>query len=250
MLKLRLLFFTFLLVSTTAWAQQQDEDAYRREFNYGINFNSNGGLIGGGMIKASQYLKPNWSKFWSLEIVEVKHPKEKGNREFSQETGNSFILGKSNYLYALRPSYGREYVFFRKAPESGVQVNGIFAGGPSIGLMVPYLIIYDYSAGGGRPGGQADYRTEQYDPNKHSSYERIRGNSGFLSGFGQTNFNLGVHAKAGLSFEYGRYREDVTGVEVGFLLEAYPKKMILVPQASNRALFSSVYLILYYGRRK
>lgn len=250
MLKRRLLFIYFLLLGTTAWAQQQDEDAYRREFNYGINFNSNGGLIGGGMIKASQYLRPNWSKFWALEIVEVKHPKEKGNRVFSQETGNSFIYGKSNYLYAIRPEYGREYVFFRKAPESGVQVNGIFAGGPTIGLMVPYLIIYDYSTGGGRPGGQSDYRTQQYDPDRHSSNERIRGNAGFLSGFGQTNFNLGLHAKGGLSFEYGRYREDVTGVEVGFLLEAYPKKMILVPRATNTALFSSVYLVLYYGRRK
>ena len=251
MLRISLLFCAILVSVSTAWAQQQDEEAYRREFNYGINFNSNGGLIGGGMIKASQYLKPNWSKFWGLEIVEVKHPKEKGNRVFSQDTGNSFIFGKSNYLYALRPHYGREYVFFRKAPESGVQVNGIFAGGPTIGLLVPYYIVYDYSANTGpRPGGQTDYRTEQYDPIKHDSNERIRGNAGFLSGFGQTNFNVGLHAKGGLSFEYGRYREDVTGVEVGFLLEAYPKEIVLVPKANNSSLFTSVYLILYYGRRK
>lgn len=251
MLKFKVLFFALLATVSTAWAQQQqqDEESYRREFNYGINFNSNGGLIGGGMIKASQYLRPNWYKFWALEIVEVKHPKEKGNRYFS-ETGNSFILGKSNYLYALRPHYGREYIFFRKAPESGVQVNGIFAGGPTIGLLVPYLIIYDYSPSIGRPSNQTDYRTEQYDPVKHDSNERIRGNANFLSGLGQTNVNVGLHAKAGLSFEYGRYREDVTGVEVGFLVEAYPKKMILVPRATNASLFSSVYLVLYYGRRK
>jgi hypothetical protein len=141
-------------------------------------------------------------------------------------------------------------VFFRKAPESGVQVNGIFAGGPSIGLQVPYYIVYDYTNYSGGPTKQTDYRTEQYDPRKHDSNERIRGNAGFLTGLAGTNVNIGAHVKSGLSFEYGRYREDVTGVEVGFLLEAYPKKIILIPRSNNASFFTSVYLILYYGRRK
>ncbi|WP_245590616.1 hypothetical protein [Adhaeribacter aquaticus] len=229
-------------------AQRQEEEPYKREFNYGINFNTNAGLIGGGMVKSSRYLGGNWSKFWALEIVEVKSPKE--NRVFSIQTGNSFILGKSNYLYVLRPQYGREFIFFRKAPESGVQVNGILAGGPSIGLLVPYYVSYDYAGpAGGRPG-QSRVRTEQYDPGKHTSPEYIRGSSGFLTGMQEANPNIGAHIKSGISFEYGRYREDVTGVEVGFLLEAYPNKMVLVPQAKNASFFTSAYLTLYYGRRK
>jgi hypothetical protein len=62
--------------------------------------------------------------------------------------------------------------------------------------------------------------------------------------------NLGAHLKTGLSFEYGRYREDVTGVEVGFLMEAYPKELLIISGAKNTAFFTSAYLILYYGRRK
>lgn len=247
MLKFKLLFFLFL-IGSSAWAQQQDEEAYNREISYGINFNTNAGLIGGGMIKSSRYLNGNWSQFYALEIVEVKHPKE--NRLFSNATGNSFIAGKSNYLYVLRPEYGREYVFFRKAPESGVQVNGILAGGPSLGLLVPYYIVYDYSSNVSGPASDRDLRTEKYDPAKHKSYELIRGNAGFLTGVGETNINIGAHLKTGLSFEYGRYREDVTGVEVGFLLEAYPKKVVLIPGANSSSLFTSAYLTLYYGRRK
>jgi hypothetical protein len=245
-IRYRLILF-LLLISTSAWAQQpQDEEAYKREFNYGINFNTNAGLIGGGMLKSSRYLNQNWSKFLALEVVEVKHPKE--NRLFSV-TGSSFIAGKSNYLYVMRPQYGREYIFFRKAPESGVQVNGVFAVGPSFGLLVPYYIVYDYSVSGG-PTSDRDLRTEPYDPVKHKSFEKIHGNAGFFTGFGSMKVNPGAHVKAGLSFEYGRYREDVTGVEVGFLLEAYPKELLIISGAKNSSTFTSAYLTLYYGRRK
>jgi hypothetical protein len=246
-IRYRLIFF-LLLITSPAWAQQQqqEEDAYKREFNYGINFNTNAGLIGGGVLKSSRYLSENWSKFLALEVVEVKHPKE--NRLFSV-TGSSFIAGKSNYLYVMRPQYGREYIFFRKAPESGVQVNGIFAVGPSFGLLVPYYIVYDYAVSGG-PNNDRDLRTEPYDPDKHKSFEKIHGNAGFFTGFGHMDVNLGAHLKTGLSFEYGRYREDVTGVEVGFLMEAYPKELLIISGARNTGFFTSAYLTLYYGRRK
>ena len=245
MTRYRLIFF-LLLLSTGAWAQQQEEEAYKREFNYGINFNTNAGLIGVGMLKSSRYINENWSKFLAVEVVEVKHPKE--NRLFSV-TGSSFIAGKSNYLYVVRPQYGREYVFFRKAPESGVQVNGIIAVGPSLGLLVPYYVVYDYSVSGG-PNTDRVLRTEPYDPEKHKSFEKIQGNPGFYTGFAHMKINPGAHLKTGLSFEYGRYREDVTGVEVGFLAEAYPKELLIISGAKNTGFFTSAYLTLYYGRRK
>ena len=249
-MKIKLLLFYFFFTITSAYSQQGEEEAYNREFNYGVNFNTRGHLIGGIMVKSSRYMKGNWSQFYALEVVDIKHPKEK--REFSEVTGNSYIYGKSNYLFVIRPQYGRDYVFFRKAPESGVQVNGILAAGPSIGLLVPYFIVYDYTQPGGGQNTPTDYRSEQFDPDKHEQYgkERIRGSAGVLSGFPSTNFNIGAHFKSGLSFEYGRYREDVTGVEVGFLLEAYPKKLVMIPRATNVNFFSSVYLTLYYGRRK
>src|SRR5688500_15281384 len=97
-LKYILVFFTLSLVTLPTYAQQDDQ-LPQKEFTYGINFNTNGGLIGGGVIKSSRYLQNNWFKFWALEVVEVKHPKE--NRSYSASTGNSFIYGKANYLFVL-----------------------------------------------------------------------------------------------------------------------------------------------------
>ncbi|MFD2513160.1 hypothetical protein ACFSRY_04735 [Pontibacter locisalis] len=231
-------------VSLPALAQYDEDESFQNELSYGVNFNSNGGLIGGVFIRSSYFLNNRMYQFGALEMVEVKHPKE--NRIYSGETGDFFVAGKQNYLFVLRPQYGREIVLFRKAAESGVQVNAIGAAGPSLGLLVPYYIRYNY---GGGLGGQ-DVRTEQYDPQKHRTIENIQGNASVLQGLGEADVNVGLHLKAGLSFEYGRYRESIAGIEVGFMVEAFTKKMVIIPQAENEQLFTSVYLNLYYGRRK
>lgn len=233
-----------------AWAQEvEEEEDYTHEFTYGINFNTNGGLLGGASIKSTHHLTGNWYQFWALEGVEVKHPKEV--RYQNPYTGGSFILGKSNSLFVLRPQYGREYTFFRKAAESGVQVNGIVSAGPSLAILAPYYIQYDYSRynGQGQIVGPTDVREEQYDPAVHNP-NFIVGSAGFYKGFSDPNFNIGANLRAGLSFEYGRYLESVAGIEVGAVYEVFPSELVLIPEAKNRSQFFSLYLTLFYGRRR
>ena len=224
-------------------AAAQSDDDFRNELSYGINFNSNAGLIGGAFFRSSHLVRSGLYQFGGLEIVEVKHPKE--SRWYNTSSGDFFILGKQNYLFVVRPHYGAEYVLFRKAAESGVQVNAVGAAGPSLGLLVPYYIRYNYGGAGG-----SDIRTEQYDPQIHLISDNIQGNANVFTGFGETKLRPGLHAKAGLSFEYGRYQESITGIEVGFLVEKYFSKLIIIPEAENYSTFASVYLNIYYGRRK
>jgi hypothetical protein len=244
-----LLVLLLLFGFTGAFAQGAES---RKELTYGVNWNTNGGIVGGISLRSSHTIKERWQQFWGVDIVEVKHPKE--NRYLGQD-GDVFVIGKTNYLFVIRPEFGREYLLFKKAPESGVEVNGVVGIGPSLGLLVPYYINYDYTDYRQAPPGQPiiqDIRTERYDPIvKHIDWEtRILGSSGFLTGLNETNVNIGAHLKTAISFEYGRYRENITGVETGFLFEAFPKKLIMLPQAQNYNLFSSVYLTIYYGRRK
>ncbi|MDX5437917.1 MAG: hypothetical protein LPK03_12020, partial [Pontibacter sp.] len=110
-----------LLGTSTAIAQSQEDESFQNETSYGINFNSNGGLIGGAFLRSVYYMNEGMYQFWGVEAVEVKHPKE--NRYYSLVSGDSFIYGKKNYFFVVRPHYGRELVLFRKAAESGVQVN-------------------------------------------------------------------------------------------------------------------------------
>ncbi|GGF00460.1 hypothetical protein [Hymenobacter cavernae] len=253
-----------MAVAPSAWAQSEsgsvsatDEPSYRKEVTYGINFNTRGGLIGGATVRSSKTLSQNWSRFWSIEGVEVKHPKEQ--RRTNLNTGGTYVYGKSNYLFALRPSFGVQRVIFRKAPESGVQVNGSLGVGPSIGLLMPYYIAYDETDrnanGQVPPNKQVKIVNEQYDPNRHSD-GRIYDRAPLFSGIGETKPNFGAHLRGALSFEYGRYRDAVAGVEAGFLLEAYTKKLTIlqVQQAGetkslNEQFYPSVYLTIYLGHR-
>jgi hypothetical protein len=238
-----------LVLSSEAFAQKE---APRKEFTYGINFNTNGGIIGGLSARSSRTIEDKWQQFWGLEIVEVKHPKES---RYLGQAGDVFVLGKTNYLFAVRPEYGREYVVFKKAQESGVEVNGVIGIGPSLGLLIPYYIDYDVNqSGNGGTGGTnlpPNVQRVRYDPivdHKNANY--IFGSAGVLTGLNETNVNVGAHLRTAISFEYGRFQENITGIETGFMFEAYPKTLVMLPEAENYRVFSSVYLTLYYGRRK
>lgn len=227
---------------------QQGEPPYRREFTYGVSSNSNSGLIAGGMIRSTRYWKPDWYWFWMLEINEVKNRKEV--RVLSAVTGDQYIYGKANYLYALRPSVGLERIIFHKAAEQGVQVSALLSGGPSIGFEVPYYIYYDYDQGTNLPLVPVDVRREPYDPTgRHINPNRVVGGASFTTGLSEAKVIPGVHLRGGLAFEYGRYREGVTGLEAGVMVEAYGRRPNLVPAAANPRVFTGVYLTLFMGRR-
>jgi len=233
-----------------------DEQSYRKEFVFGVNFNTQGGLLGGVSVRASRLLDERLLRFWSLEGVMLKNAKE--NRVTSPIFGGSYVPRKTNYAFVLRPSVGIQRILFRKAADAGVQVNGLLSVGPSIGLLMPYYISYDrtFARTGIANLPTDDIVNEQFDPTKHFVTDAIVDRGPLFSGIGQTKVVPGFHLRGGLSFEYGRYRDAVTGVEVGFLVEAYTKRLlILSPEgpvegdALNRQFFPSVYLTLYFGHR-
>ena len=38
-------------------------------------------------------------------------------------------------------------------------------------------------------------------------------------------------------------------LEVGFLVEAFTKKMIIMPTVQNKSIFTSAFIALFYGRK-
>jgi hypothetical protein len=157
-------------------------------------------------------------------------------------TGNNYIFGKSNYLYAIRPHYGREVILFKKAPNQGVQVSALAAVGPSIGLIAPYFIEYART--------RTETVVEQYDPEVHQSRFNILGTGRFLEGIGKSELAIGGMAKAALYFEFGVFKSNATGLEVGYQVEGFQKKIPLILREQNRQFFQSAYFTLFFGFRK
>jgi hypothetical protein len=193
------------------FAQTQDSYEYDKEFIWGINKNSAGGLIGGFTFKKARRIRSNQFETFGLEIMNVKNPAEV---RISSGTGSFFIFGKTNYLYAFRFQYGRDFVLFTKAPQQ--EIKAVFAAGPSLGVVAPYYIE--------RKVGNSVFNTihEQYDPNNlNHTPDKILGTGYLFEGLGRSKIELGGNIKFGLNFELGVVKSQVTGFEVGLLLDAY-----------------------------
>jgi hypothetical protein len=242
-LKFGFLLLFFLGVASLAVAQTKDSYEYNSEFTWGINKNSSGGLIGGFTFKKARKLNDRMLESFGLEIMNVKHPQEV--RRNSNFTGNYFIYGKSNYLYALRFQYGRDLILFTKAPQQGVEIKAVFAAGPSLGVVAPYYIERTID------NSFFSSRHEQYDPNNpNHAYNNILGTGYLFEGISESKLQLGGNAKAALNFETGFTKSQVAGFEVGVLVDAYFKEVILMPTAQNKAVFPTVFFTLFYGNRK
>lgn len=236
---LKLITFLLLILSSlVAAGQTQDSYDYNSEFIWGINKNSSGGLIGGFVFKRARKLSDRMLETYGLEIMNVKHPQE---MKRSSAFGNFFIFGKSHYLYALRPQYGRDFIVFKKAPQQGVEVKVVLAAGPSIGIVAPYYIER-------RTDGVSQSRHQPYTPD--IPFNDILGTGTVFEGLSESTIQVGGNFKAAMNFELGTIKSQVTGFEAGFLLDAYFKQIVLMPSAPNRSAFPTVFFTLFYGSRK
>src|SRR6188768_4105113 len=226
-------------ISSLAFAQTQDSYEYNSEFVWGINKNTSGGLIGGFVFKKARKLSERMLETYGLEIMNVKHPMEVRRNSYS---GNFYIFGKSNYLYALRLQYGRDLILFKKAPQQGAEIKAVFAAGPSIGVVAPYYVEY-YPDQSGRTTLRAPW-----DPS--IDIGQIGGTGRVFEGLGESDISLGLNLKAALNFELGTIKSQVTGFEAGFLVDAYSKKIEMMPTTKNYSVYPTLFLTLFYGNRK
>ena len=232
--------------------ETSDEDEYQTVTTFGITTNTNAGLLGGFAFRQSKRMdgdlfgKPQY-RYLSLELVNVRSP-----REFSPQNNfgtSSITPGKENYLFVLRPQYGRELALFRRNADEGISVNAIVAVGPSLGIIKPYYV--EVTAGNSTrqiPYSQA-----------YSGAENIVGSGSFFKGLGESTLTVGLHAKVAVSFELSAFRSNTTGVEIGFLSEIFPKTIVIIPnldptaggrEVGNRNFFTSGYVTLFFGSKK
>jgi hypothetical protein len=224
----------FLSISALA---QEGGYSYLKETKWGINKNTSGGLIGGLMIKHSIAIDDRMFHTFGVELMNITHPNEYGIR--ANNTGSFFKLGKQNYFYSIRTQYGRDLVLFKKAPQQGAQIIAMLAGGPSFGLQSPYYITV---------GGQ----NVAYDPgvSNHRTAESIEGSGKLFQGLGESKIILGANIKLGVSFEFGVFKNNVTGFEAGFLIDAYTQEVVIMDRAQNRSVFPTSFITVFWGARK
>ncbi len=241
---MRVLCFILTLINLLSFGQEippkkEEKPKFKKEIFGGVNFNTNGGLIGGVNLNYFHNYSDNHFNVIGLEIVQVKH--FKSLRVSSLTTGNSFIIGKHNYLSVIRPQFGHAWRIFEKAPQDGARLNLVISGGPSFGLLTPYYYSVQDDDGVKSNVTTSDLLT--------SSKFQVLNSSGFFHAPEETTLQMGANLKTVLNIEFGIFKGSISGIEIGWTLEAYPNAPLILENEVQQKVFNALSLTLFYGSR-
>jgi hypothetical protein len=209
-------------------------------FGFQLRTNGYGGFYEYGKMKTNR--KTN---IYRLDFNETKHQKEEKIPNDGLFFGNPFIYGKINYFYPMTLGFGQQYILGQKGNRNGVAVSAVYNGGLALGLLRPYYIeVFDPAINDNRVIKYSDQDSALFLGNS------IVGGGGFGKGWSEIKVKPGVYAKAALRFDYGRFNEMVSGIEVGISTEYYFSDIPIMAAQNDRKLFFQGYVSLIFGRRK
>ena len=227
---------------------------YDKEFTFDVRLHTHGLALGVNIGQLKTFYR---TRFYQFEIGELRHPKEERESNdrpnFNGRSPRSFFFGKQNSLYVLRGGIGEKRYFSEKAKERGLAIGMSYVIGPSIGLLKPYYLdlirVQD---------GSTQIVSEKFSEDNEDIFLNelnIFGSSGFSKGISELSILPGIHAKAGVHFDWGAFDEFVKAIEAGVMIDAYFKRVPIMVQTDeiknveNRPFFINLYLTLQLGKR-
>lgn len=212
---------------------------FSRHSIFGIQFRTNGY---GAFYEIGRTKTNRKTNIYRLDFTEIKNPKEEKLPSGGFFFGNPYIYGKINYFYQTTLGFGQQYILGQKGNKNGVAVTAIYNAGLSLGMLRPYYVeVID---------GNTTKVIKYSQQDSAAFMGSIFGGGGFGKGWGEMKIKPGAFAKTALRFDYGRFNEVVSGIEVGVSLEAYTEKIPIMLFQKDKQLFFQGYIALMFGRRK
>lgn len=232
-------------ISKIAKEEEEGTLVYSRQSAFGFKANTDGW---GFFYEHGKYKSVTKTGLWWLEFGEHKNPKEDKQSytdpSGSFEIGNPFIFGKINNFYQLKFGLGQQTLIGGKGNKNGVAITAIYGGGLSLGYLKPYyLSVVDNDT-------LKDIKYSNANAGLFLNAGDIVGGSSFGKGWGEGKLVPGGHIKGALRFDYGRYNELLSAIEVGFNAEYYARDMRLMVGIPSKQFFFNAYVALVFGKRK
>jgi hypothetical protein len=179
---------------------------------------------------------------YQFELNEIKSEREAKISAANDPDGvSSYIFGKENNFYQFKVSMGQQHRIGGKGNKNGVAVTALYTGGLSAGILKPYLVNV----------------VDQYNNTFKSTYPTIvdsgyleESAAGFFSGWNQLKIKPGLNAKTALRFDWGRFNESITAIEVGISGEYYFSKIPIMMIVPEQHFFFNGYVTILFGKRK
>lgn len=225
--------------------EEEGQLIFNKQFVFGVQLNSDGyGLS----FQLARFKTPYLSNFYELSLGEHKSDKEERVLNLSIPGGNFFKYGKINNFFYAKLGFGQQRLIGGKGNKNGVAVSLLYSGGFSAGLLKPYVLEARDSITG--VSQFISYDKNNPDARYVDKPYLIIGPGGFFKGWNQLKFRPGVYGKVGMRFDYGRYRETISALEVGINAEYYQYGMPIMANIRGEQFFFNVYAALQFGVRK
>jgi len=213
----------------------------------GLTTATNSGLIGGMNIR----------KIWgkrnqNLNVLNLDLAHIKDYREFTSPysyNGQTYTEGKLNYLFTLRPEFGKEITLLKKASLGGPALKGIFSTGPTLGLQAPYMVDIAFSSNGPNGNNTISVPMRELLDNKYPSAGVVR-ESGMFTSIGKSKLVPGWHLKSALNIEFNSEKNSYLAIEAGFIIDIFNNPIEMLNQSTQRPVYTTGYLTFLFGRTK
>ncbi len=228
-------------IDAMAKLEEEGVIAHRKQTAFGIKLTSDGY---GGFFEIGRAKSVKRSLLFQLDISERKHIKEEKQTGNNGQYSTPFIYGKINFFYPVKLGVQMQQLLGNKGNKNGVNITANVGGGITLGLLRPYMVDVD------KNGERTSVKYESPDSIYFLNPAVIYGGPGFGDGWGSLKVTPGLYLKPAVRFDYGRYNEVVSAIEVGLTGEFYSKKIPQMVYQKQKQFFFSAYVALIFGKRK
>ncbi len=184
-------------------------------------------------------------KFWQIEFSEKKDPHElkSTSTNVSPSGGSStYIFGKVNNFYTLKPALGFRKMIAGKPDDNGVvSIHWVNTGGIAIGILKPYYINV--------AGDPAAIKYNANTKNDFLNSASIAGSAGFNTGINELTVVPGLHYKSVLHFDFSGSLNYIIAIETGVNIEYYLQDVQIMATQSSSPAFVDIFLAFQFGKR-
>ncbi len=229
--------------------RQEEEGAliFQKQNTFGLSFNTDGWNV---FFEKGKYKTITKTNLWWLSFGERHHPKEERIPTISSTGGllivSNYTYGKINNFYAFNAGLGSQKLIGGKGNKNGVAVSLIYGAGFSAGLLRPYYLEVINSSTSTR-------EVIKYTGTNKAAFlnpTAILGRGGLTRGWNEIKFVPGFQARTALRFDYGRFNEMVSAVEIGLHASYYTQNMPMLLDVPERKFFFNAYAAICFGKRK
>lgn len=225
-------------LNAMAKAEEEGLITYKKHFLGGLKLTTDGY---GGFLEIGRAQSITRSLLYQLEITERKHPKD--DKFYDPNfTIEPVIYGKINYFYPVKLGVQQQFLLGNKGNKNGVYITGNIGGGLIAGLLRPYMVKVVKN-------GNQEYVS--YDSDSTLFLQGpFYGAPGLTTGFNKLKVTPGIYIKPAIRFDYGKFNELISAVEVGVTAEYYTKAIPQIVLSEYKKFFFSAYAAIIFGKRK